>query len=460
MASFKRLKRSDVISVPYVANKNWVFEYCPYPENDQNIKILKGTNLISSFSSNIDPVTQGEYERLVYAEINHLFYQQYSSSNLNLNTSSLKSSLYYEDASQVRATGSYFNYNENPGLIKLFPTGANEGIRVLSISKNLYGEQILPYAFELSSSAYYIKDDGIGNLVDYKNSNNHVGNIFYSHGIAVFTNQDYQLMWPLPPLANYKEVNYLDTDTSRIIPISASITLRNANDILLTGSLSLFNYDYTLFTNNNNGNTTFANVGLGTYYTNYTFDATISGSNCDDKTLTSNPGLIKVIVKNNCDFAVSFTELTPTNTPTFTPTSTPIPTSTPTAIPSTATPTATPTVTGPTATPTASPTATPTFTPTPGGPTFTPTATPTFTSTPSPATATPTATPTPTAPVIVGTQLMRCDNYDTSYYTSETISSGQTYFSGGGYCYYALSPIYSTSGLTQIFGTVQVCDCN
>jgi hypothetical protein len=441
MASFKRLSRSDVISVPYVANKNWVFEYCPYPENDQNIKILKGTNLISSFSSNHDPVTQGEYERLVYSQINHLFYQQYSSSNLNLNTSSLLSSLYYDGSSQVRATSSYFNYNENPGLRKTFPTGANEGIRVLSISKNLYGEQILPYEFELSSSVYYITDDGIGNLTDSKNSNIHVGNIFYAHGLAVITNQDYQSMWPLPPLANYKEVNYLDTDTSRVIPISASITLRNTNDILLTGSLELFNFDYTLFTDNNNGNTTFANVGLGTYYTNYTFDSTISGSNCDDKILTSNAGLIKVIVKNNCDFAVSFTEFfLPTPTPTLTPTLTPTPTAT---------------IIGPTPTPTLTATGTPTPTPTPTstiiGPTPTLTPTPTSTSTP---------IPTPTSTPIVGYQLMRCDNYDTSFYTTDVISSGQTYFSGGGFCYYSMGAIYSTSGLTQISGTIQVCDCN
>jgi len=435
MASFKRLKRSDIISVPYVANKNWVFEYCPYPENDQNIKILKGTNLISSFSSNHDPVTQGEYERLVYSQINHLFYQQYSSSNLNLNTSSLLSSLYYDGSSQVRATGSYFNYNENSGLRKTFPTGANEGIRVLSISKNLYGEQILPYEFELSSSVYYIEDDGIGNLRDTKNSNVHVGNIFYAHGLAIITNQDYQSMWPLPPLANYREVNYLDTDTSRIIPISASITLRNTNDILLTGSLELFNFDYTLFTDNNNGTTTFANVGLGTYYTNYTFDATISGSNCDDKTLTSNAGLIKAIVKNNCDFAVSFTELIPTPTPTPTVTVTATATTTTTV---TATTTATPTVTT-TATTTATATATATTTIT--------------------ATATATTTPTPT-PTIVGYQLMRCDNYDTNNYTTDFISSGETYFSGGGFCYYSLGAIYSTSGLTQIMGTVQVCNCN
>jgi hypothetical protein len=331
MASFKRLKRSDVISVPYVANKNWVFEYCPYPENDQYIKIYKGTNLSGSFSTKYDPVTEGQYERLIYSQINHLFYQNYSSSNQNLDTSSLMSSLYYDGASQNRSTGSYFNYNDNPGLVKNFPTGAMGGIRILSINQDLYGQQVLPYAFELSSSVYYVKDDGIGNLIDYKNSNTHIGNIFYSHGIAVVTNQDYQSMWPLPPLANYKEVNYLDTDTSRVIPISASVTLRNTNDVLLTGSLELFNFDYTLFTDNNNGNTTFANVGLGDYYTNYTFDTTLSGSNCADSTLTSNPGLIKVIVKNNCEFDVSVAETTvaPTPSPVTPSPVTPEPTSTP-----------------------------------------------------------------------------------------------------------------------------------
>ena len=169
MASFKRLKRSDVISVPYVANKNWVFEYCPYPK-DQYIKLYKGTNITGSFSTKYDAVTEGQYERLIYSQVNHLFYQNYSSSNQNLNTSSLISSLYYDGASQNRLTGSYFNYNDNPGLIRTLPTGAMEGIRILSINQDLYGQQVLPYAFELSSSGYYVKDDGIGNLIDLKNT--------------------------------------------------------------------------------------------------------------------------------------------------------------------------------------------------------------------------------------------------------------------------------------------------
>jgi hypothetical protein len=326
MASFKRLNRSDIISVPYVANKNWVFEYCPYPENDQYIKIYKGTNVTGSFSLDLDPVTEGQYERLIYSQINHLFYQNFTSS---LSTSSLESSLYYDAMTQTRATHSYFNYNDNPLLIKTFPTGAMEGIRILSIDQDLYGQQLLPYAFELSSSAYYVKDDGIGNLIDYKNSNVHIGNIFYSHGLVTITNQDYQLMFPVPPLAGYKEVTYLDTDSSRIINLTSSVDGRGGN--INTGSLILSDYDYSLFTDNDNGTTTFSNVGLGTYKTNFTFDATLSGSNCADKVLTSNKGTLKINVVNNCAFSVTVVENPfPTPAPTTAPTT---PTTSPTTAP-------------------------------------------------------------------------------------------------------------------------------
>jgi hypothetical protein len=340
MASFKRLKRSDVISVPYVANKNWVFEYCPYPENDQNIVIFKGTNVTGSFNIDYDPVTERQYERLVYSQINHLFYQSFTSS---LSTSSLESSLYYDAMTQTRATHSYFNYNDNPLLVKNFPTGAMEGIRVLSINQDIYGQQLLPYHFQLSSSAYYIKDDGNGNLIDYKNSNVYIGNIFYSHGLATITNQDYQLMFPVPPLAQYKEVTFFDSTTPKTIDLTGQMAARG-NTIDYT-SLTLFNYDDELFTDNNDGTVTITTTAVGTYLTNYKFDASVPGSNCADSILTSNDGKIKVNVIPNCNFNYTVTE-TPTATPTSTPTSTPsnTPTSTPLAT-NAATPTTTTTTT-------------------------------------------------------------------------------------------------------------------
>ena len=264
MASFKRLKRSDVISVPYVANKNWVFEYCPYPENDQNIVIFKGTNITGSFNIDYDSVTERQYERLVYSQINHLFYQSFTSS---LSTASLESSIYNDAMTQVRATSSYFNYNDNPRLVKNFPTSAMDGIRVLSINQDVYGQQLLPYHFELSSSAYYVKDDGMGNLIDYKNLNVHIGNIFYSHGLATITNQEYQLMFPVPPLAQYKEVTIFDSTDPKTIDLTGQMAARG-NTIDYT-TLSFFNYDDELFTDNDAGIATITTTTVGTYLTNY-----------------------------------------------------------------------------------------------------------------------------------------------------------------------------------------------
>ena len=381
MASFKRLKRSDVISVPYVANKNWVFEYCPYPENDQYIKIYKGTNLSGSFSTYLDPVTEGQYERLIYSQFNHLFYQEYSSSAILLNTSSLLSSTYYDGISENRATGSYFDYNENPNLIKNFPTGANAGIRVLSINQDLYGQRILPYYFELSSSVYYVKDDGIGNLIDLKNSNTHVGNIFYAQGMAIITHQDYQLMWPLPPLAKYKRVVFFDTDSNKTVDLSDSIDGRGNTVDLST--LSVSGPYAHLCSVNASGFLTLNATIPGNYTIDFTFDATVPNSQCSDTNLTSNKGILEIVIRCNCGFNVNVAEnptATPTATPTTTPTATPLITPTPTN-----TPTQTPTGTIPGATPTATPTGTIPLSPTP-------TATPTGTIPPTP-TATPTATP-------------------------------------------------------------------
>ena len=354
MASFKRLKRSDVISVPYAANKNWIFEYCPYPENDQNVAIYKGTNVTGSFNPILDPVTEKQYERLIYSQINHLYYQQYSASADLLNTGSLLSSAYYEGVSQIKATGSYYNYNENPGLIKSFPTGAMEGIRVLTINQNLYGQQITPYHFQLSSQAYNIADDGIGNLRDVSLAgntyainyafnyteegseiDNYIGNVFYSHGIAIITNQDYQLMFPVPPLAQYLETTVFDSDSPKLIDLTTSTSARG--NTIDYSSVTLFDEDDELFTNNNNGTLTLNTTTIGSYTTNYRFDAEVPGSDCDDNILTSNDSTIKVNVVRNCNFI-----FTATSNPFPTPTPTPIPpTPTPTPIPG-ATPTPTP----------------------------------------------------------------------------------------------------------------------
>jgi hypothetical protein len=401
MSSFKKLSKSDVSYVPYTANKQWNLSFSAYPQ-DGSLTIYKGTNLTSSFDVIMDPVTEGQYEGLVYDQINHLFYRNFSGSLLN--TSSLANSIYYESASQFRPSSSYFIYDINPNFINNFPTGANAGIRVLGINQDIYGSKILPYNLILSSSAYYLTDDGNGNV--YDGGTTHVGNIFYPQGLVIITNQDYQNMFPLPPLAvadiiNVKASDYDKTgslllnDIARFgTLVTSSIILSGSTDqlsmIKLTGSFSTSvalknDISYKFFSQ-------------GTYDAYYTVKSTGSFGQ-----LTSNKALVRFnIGQPDCDFGFNVFFFAPTPTPTPTQTLTQTVTNTPTLTQTlTNTPTPTPTLTQTvtntqTNTPTNTQTLTPTqtFTPTQ---TLTPTPTPTLTRTPTrTATQTPTTTQTRT----------------------------------------------------------------
>jgi len=267
MSSFKKLSKADVTTVPYAANKQWVLPYsCPSISNNY-FNIYKGTYITGTFSPNnfiTDPITNGQYERLIYDSINHLFYQKYSGS---LDTGSLMFDINtYQSASQQRPTSSYFDYNINPNLVKNFPTGVGDGIRVLAINQDIYGSKILPYSFNLSSSAYYITDDGNGNI--YSGST-HIGNVFYAHGLAVITNPDYQNMFPLPPIAVNDVATFLTSNTgSNIIrvldnDISRSCAL-DTGSIVLSGSNSVY---YTVLGNGTIRLNASASGNYDVYYT-------------------------------------------------------------------------------------------------------------------------------------------------------------------------------------------------
>jgi hypothetical protein len=210
MSSFKNLTKSDVSVVPYKANKQWTLASASF---SNYLKVYEGSNITGAFNSSTDPTTtDGQYKRLIYSQINHLYYQNYTGS---LNTSSLANSIYYESASQQRPTASYFIYNDKSELIKNFPTGTNETIQVISINQNVYSNKILPFTFIISSSVAFAADDGFGNLIALQgsaelyinngyfnaagyfadniiNANSYIGNIFYAQGTAIITSQGSQ----------------------------------------------------------------------------------------------------------------------------------------------------------------------------------------------------------------------------------------------------------------------------
>ena len=287
----------------------------------------------------------------------------------------------YYSASQQRPTSSYFVYNDNDRLVTAFPTGAMEGIRVLAINQNIYGNKVLPGNFQVSSSAYNIKDDAYGNLYNYSGSKTHVGNIFYAHGYAVITNQDYQLMFPLPPIAKNNSGSFLTTDVPKTISASLNDYARsgtlNNSSIILSGSTSGPGYSWASI---GGGNVRLTTTTPGTYTVYYTIGANIAGS-CADQ-LRSNKAKITAIVT------------APTTTTTTTTTTTSTTTTTTTLAPTTTTTTSTTTTT---TTPyTGSSTTTSTTTTTTAPPTTTTTSTTTTTTTQPPTTSTTTTTTTAT----------------------------------------------------------------
>jgi hypothetical protein len=438
MSSFKKLSKSDVTVVPYSANKQWTLPYCPYPTSSDYLTIYKGTNFSGSFSLDED-VTEGQYERLVYSQINQLFYQDYTAS---LDTSSLMFTLNnYESASQQRPTSSYFIYNDNKNLITSFPTGTMEGIRVLAINQDIYGNKVLPNHFILSSSAYYVTDDGFGNLYD---GTIHIGNLFYAHGLGIITNQEYQLMFPLTPIAKSDIGYFLTTDTKTILAslndYARSGTL-NTGSLVLSGSTSGTNYSWAT---GSNGTIVLTTTVPGTYSVYYTIGADIAGS-CAVQ-LRSNKAKVTAIV----------TEPTTTTTTSTTTTTTTLPTTTTTST------TTTTTTVEPTTTTTSTTTTTTTE------PTTTTTTSTTTTTTTAPPTTTSTTTTTTTSPTYYYYSIKKYDCSNSCAYVSPDLAGRSTtplsttsgvYYKVGSFTYVVQTTISGPSYDVDLDGAPSDADC-
>lgn len=170
------LNAADVSSTPIK-----VKYFASYPTSsfsDNGIVLLTGSNISNSFYLSSSQVAEMNNYRLV----KQLYYQNY------LNGSLLGSASFFDPWWQSTAA-----VGTGDATVYQLPTASNEPILILSISPSTFGEQISrgTFAISASDSSYYIVDDGNGNLVDSLANNEHVGNIFYSQGIAVITNQDY-----------------------------------------------------------------------------------------------------------------------------------------------------------------------------------------------------------------------------------------------------------------------------
>ena len=272
--AYKKLNPADIKSVPYTANKQYEYDSSSYSDN--NIQTYVGEYIPITTDQPFDPVndnltTDQNYRRLIYESVRHLYYQNYITAS-SIDQVPERSGLEYpENVNYFWHSSSFDNYLQNTLASGSFPNYRNfpyfqsqeydyddEGnalygtaiyfienaakIRVISIPKDKYGEGIKPTTFAISGSDYYIADDGQGNLFDFikviaeygeafysspaayyagqaDGLVTPVGNIFYNHGIAVITNQDYLCFIEGSPVARNDYYTILNTQEEKILDI-------------------------------------------------------------------------------------------------------------------------------------------------------------------------------------------------------------------------------------------------
>jgi hypothetical protein len=269
--AYKKLNPAEIKSVPYVANKQYEYDSSSYAEN--NIQTYIGEYIPVNTDQPFDAVndnltTDGNYRRLIYESIRHLYYQNYITASSQDQDIADDALIYPDNTNYFWHSSSYDNYLQNTMNSGSFPnfrefpyfqkveydfdaTGSQYGdalyfiensakIRVISIPKDKYGEGLKPGSFQISGSEFFMADDGQGNIYDYikviakygqrfysaapgyysgENLAVPVGNVFYNHGIAVITNVDYLCFIEGNPVARNDYISVLNTQENKILDI-------------------------------------------------------------------------------------------------------------------------------------------------------------------------------------------------------------------------------------------------
>lgn len=199
-ASKNTIYASDVTTLPIKVKYTSSYYYGTIADN--GITITKGVN------NPIYSYEKVEYDTLVYRFARQMYYSNFLSGSFPVSSSQ------YESYMQSTAASGTLEADQ-----RYFPTGSGEGVIVIAIPRRRFGEKISPTTFRLlNSGSYSLYDDGNGNIRDYGTGSlsryieylyheapdeyytsllsfdgtTHVGNIFYSQGVIVITNQDYQ----------------------------------------------------------------------------------------------------------------------------------------------------------------------------------------------------------------------------------------------------------------------------
>ena len=199
MSAWKQFTTKDVTITPFIADKGFNITGGELTGSDAGINIFAGRNVPYSSSFNFQSgFIYSSSANSVYNSAKQLYYTNYLSSSTGdyVATASLIPGVTRGDDRFVGSIHSplFDNYLQSSlTQYRYWPTGSGDTITTISIPAKLYGEKIIPYTFEFkySGSTYFpngvfLTDDGDGNVIS-GSENTVVGQIFYSHGIAVLT---------------------------------------------------------------------------------------------------------------------------------------------------------------------------------------------------------------------------------------------------------------------------------
>ena len=277
MSAFKQLNTKDVTITPFDVSKEFSFTGTAMTASDVGIEVYNGQK--SSFdvftpSASQTGFVSKQYPDLVYNSAKQLYYTNYLSSSRGdlAPTQSIIPGVNRSDDvfTGVGDSPNFENYLQSSlTQSRFFPTGegSDSRISVVSIPAKLFGENIVPYTFELEytnslgagNQAYNITDDGEGNIIlnsitgsaGVGSVGDVVGQIFYSHGISVFTTSSVAALGKqMFTISNLDDLTISFQSSLRIYENQYKCTINenefqfSLNPTLLSGSKNDVYYDF------------------------------------------------------------------------------------------------------------------------------------------------------------------------------------------------------------------------
>ena len=208
MSAFKKLKSTDAFVTTYVAKKSWNITGSALGSyNIQAIGLISSSrdyehpNSIDNYGPAQSGISnQGTYnQRIAYRSINQLYYKNYNRSNgsilephfFNLATGSTSAPISNYTSSKIFENYEQSTLTKVEGVHTSGSRYLNDSGLVYSIPRSIFGVHIEPGSLKITSTVEErtpIIDDGEGTLLlSESTSATNVGNIIYTHGLAILT---------------------------------------------------------------------------------------------------------------------------------------------------------------------------------------------------------------------------------------------------------------------------------